>query len=712
MKGLEDMTGGVVNFDSSKIFEAEDQSKSELLIPDLENISGREYFEFLAKLVDHKDRHKIPQETVDRIMETGLQVLEKAHNSFHLACRIHDALQLHGDFRTNDPSQPESITDKSYRALVKLYNKYPAAGHEMENLFGQNHTVQPKVLMAVIADACGNPDTDKYLLQEMVFSLNYILSFGGDAYDEALLSQLDFKNPDNLYKTGRFLELIQRLINVSSENEFSEDLIYKISDILKEAVGDEEVSYFLSIRARKILSDIGEEGYSWSRSSSDKKYEKIDDSLLVTPRSNESEEQIQRDKNDLTDFHYLMSSSIRDYVEGEFKIDIDSLSDQEKFYFLKLIKLKSRDEVERVKTFTAKFGSSGFKSFLSIDYGMEMGDKILKIGETLKQEDAEQIFDKYSELVSQIDKVEDVLNDAYGKDAHGDEVVRIKEAILRKGKELLEKFSSLLDAGQELSSDEIIAQLQRIEVEATTFFLTFKTLKETKQLPAFEEIKGISFQERGGPEISEAERSQMEAIYRENYANNTALAKDLLVKLGERLGMPETRFYLLKYQDEVKAFIGFTPTDGRDSLTFHSFNVEPSLRGISIGNTMMEKAIDLEAAAHVLEAECMAYEVIGSKYIEDGCVATSIFIYEGAPVLNIVRDEKKNGEYWGKQMIGKEDELVEMATRGGLPEGAVVQSQSEQKDIEMESMFPNYVLTRYFKSKKDGRWYVVFEKNN
>ncbi len=627
---------------TSDTVEQHDSSKNKetLEIPDIESLSMNEYISFLETVETHPARHDIAQKDIDTIMERGLQILEEQDADFMVANQIYSALGLCGDYQTGNPEQPESISDKAFRALARLYKKYPNAGHEIENLFGQNREVQPEVLISVTADACGDPETDPYFLQDLVQSFKYILSFGGDAYDEVILKEIDFKNSDNFFRTGRFLELLKTVINVSSSQNFSEHLVKKLSDLLARTVENKEGNYLLTIRVQKILSDLGMYGYARTSPRAKTSYQKIDDELLLNPKLNKTEEEKLMDKEDLIDFHYLMESSVKDIVESEFQIELDSLSHQEKFYFLKLIKQKNQVEMERVKKFTKTFKEAGFKSFLSVDYGPDMGEKVLQIGEHAEEPVAQQIFGVYADLVSGADTVEKLLNDAYGRQEHGDEVIKIKDAILKKGKDLLERYANMLMHNSSVSSEEILADLQRIETQATIFFLTFKTLKQSKQLPSLEDIKGISFDEKPADQLSFEEVNDMRKIYAGNYADDPDLLSELLSKFEERIVDGQSKFYTLKYRGKMKGFIGFTPIGDSDTLYFHSVNVEDSLRGISIGNTMMEKALDTEAKEYVLEADCAAFKPIGAKYVEDGCVGIHFYMFKNSPSLHVVRDEK------------------------------------------------------------------------
>ena len=367
--------------------------------------------------------------------------------------------------------------------------------------------------------------------------------------------------------------------------------------------------------------------------------------------------------------------------------------------------------MQSVKTFCGKFGVAGLKTFLSLEYGRDFGDKIIEIGEKLPGDDAKKVFAKYSELVAQLDDVQGVLKESYHQDGTTDEISKIKESILKKGKDLLGYFADSLASGVQPSSDDVISYLEQIEAGALTFFLTFKALKEDGNLPVFEEIKNLSIEVKDTNNITDKEKEMIKGLYRLNYKDDPEFLKVLLQKFDERSKNPETKFYLLKYQDNVKAVQAFTPDENRKGVLYgHSTNVDASLRGISIGNTMFEKVRGQLAKDNILTADCAAYMPIGSKNIETGYIATKFYDYMGHPSFFVERNDSKNDKYWGKTMRGKEQEIIKMYQDGHLPENVKVVLGSEQAEVSLESINEGYVLTRYFKDKSSNKWYAVLER--
>ncbi len=205
-----------------------------------QNENYEEFFEKVFSLENDPNRHNYTQTEIDEIFEKVLRIVEEKnlYDDFSLVCQLEHSFQLFGDFKYNQNT--ESITDKAYRALLKFANKYPNAAHQFENLFGQNHTVQPRVLLDAISEIYWNPDYDSNFKGSLVYSLQYILSFGGENYIEDIVKKLDFNDRENYIKIASFLELIKQVSNLGADQDYSEGRILDVISSALESKLDEK----------------------------------------------------------------------------------------------------------------------------------------------------------------------------------------------------------------------------------------------------------------------------------------------------------------------------------------------------------------------------------------------------------------------------------------------------------------------------------------
>ena len=752
-----------------------DENQKDELSQKIDRAEGKTIFDELVKLADKGINDipqdivdRLVKRTLEYIEEMSIEECEWDPTYVDTNLTIHLSQALFASTEKKSGGEMESLLDKVFRALPQNSLEYSRASDSLLNIIAQQHLVPPQVFIETLAESLFYSEAaDPYFSASILHSFQY-LRRSDLRYEEAFAKSLDFSSRDSFGKTSHTLDLIQRLHNLDSDRSFTYTEGNPVLSKLKEEAERKEGSFLLYLRA-KILFDnlqnkefipqddsipflITKERYSFKDSthhysiSSPRDFKKITDLLEEAKKAkrnrdvrgeseiiehaymfmqdeslwqevgisngNENEDEYLNMSSDQRDYLWMISKPIRGILEKEFNIHISDLSLDEQFYFLNFVKEKNVDDIESVKSFTVKYGANGFRTFLSLEHGgKNFGDKIIEMSERLSDEGVNNIFAKYTELIFQLENVGNVLKEAYGNNGHGEEIEIIKSSILKKGNDLLSHFADMVQQGKEVSTEEVLGHLEHIEAEATTFFLTFQTLKAAGQLPPMEEIKGLSFEEKKSNELAEEDIETIRSLYRTNYKDNPQLIEKLLQSFNGRVENPETRFYILKYGGKLRASIGFTADERiAGNLQAHSFNVEAPLQGISIGTTMMEIAMDREAASHILEADCAAYEKIGAKYIESGYVADDFYEYEGSPSLHITRDDIKNSQYWGKNLIGKESEILSAVNNAQLPEDVGVLSAEKQSDIDMSIMKKGFVMTRYFFNKDSKKWFAVFER--
>ena len=423
------------------------------------------------------------------------------------------------------------------------------------------------------------------------------------------------------------------------------------------------------------------------------------------------------DKNDSILLTQCLRPEVREKIEGSLGVSFTNISFRAEIALLRFLSAENNEIYIRLCTMLKKFTKEKtvvIETFVDCAKNIELGEKIILLCENADAGIVNKIFSKYLELIEQLNNVENVLNEAYHKETYGEEVYKIKEALLKKGKDLLAHFADQITKKETVSTEEVLDYLQNIETEATTFFLAFKTLKEENQLPPIEEIKGLSWEVVVGGNVPDEDLVKMESIYKNNYLNNEELLEDLVKKFKERVSDKNTKFYILKHEGKIKGFIGFTKEG--EGLYMHSVNIDLPLRGISIGDTLITKAINQEGENQVIKADCSAVAPIGAKYIEDGFVCTKFYSYKNAPSLEIIKNPKEKFEtkQIQKESFVKEYLEFELSGKKGMFDNGkyVIQKAPTQEKIDMEYINKGNVLTRYFSYQSGDKkeWYAVFEK--
>ena len=303
-------------------------------------------------------------------------------------------------------------------------------------------------------------------------------------------------------------------------------------------------------------------------------------------------------------------------------IPFNSLSIEEQVYFLNYLKFSNKDDLNLIKKHYKVFGIKGFKTFLSLEHGREMGDKILKLGEKLDEKDAKKIFAKYGEIVDATNEVADFVSKNLVSDNDKNQYVsEIIETLLKKGKQLLESSAVRLGVCTKEECEEIgkniVQELSFIKKEV---ILTASTFKAVSKEPGVKlaDLKNVSVEITNNYDILNKYRSQMEAIF---LLNRVDYPKDVKQKSFEEFkeALEDSKgreFYLLKEGEDILGFLrlDFLPSG---NLYAASLNIRSEIKGLAMGGAFLREILDEKARTSNIEALVYESNPMFNRYISD-----------------------------------------------------------------------------------------------
>ena len=349
------------------------------------------------------------------------------------------------------------------------------------------------------------------------------------------------------------------------------------------------------------------------------------------------------------------------------------------------------------------------KSFLSLEKGgSEMGQKILDLGEKLPAESANAIFSKYAELSDIARDAEDFVKSEFSDDLENSEKIseELREKMLSKGVEVLnifhEKLGSIDDENVNEVTDIITESLSKISVDALATLSTFKAARKSGLALSLEDIKNSSFKKRESSYIPEEEIEKMVDIYRDNYSNDFELAENLVEKFKEKFSVKDDSFYTFSVKDQLQAFVRFTKSEEGTSAS--ALNVRSDAKGYSLGNAMMQQALEKESHKDILLAEAKINDVPIDSFLSLGFAANSEYetdMKSNDLIVNIAWDRKLN-----EKLISKQKTLKEL--REDTPENILIEEYENIDDFDI-SRLGEYLLTQKIKNEEGG-YTVILEK--
>ncbi len=449
------------------------------------------------------------------------------------------------------------------------------------------------------------------------------------------------------------------------------------------------------------------------------------------------------------DFLFLSSPLTRNLLEKELHVRLEEVPVKTQFFLLNFLKNKNSKDVESVKTFCAKFGEEGLDSFLSLEMGAELGDKILNIGDNLDSSAAKKVFAKVSELTSLIEKKDDELRDTFGV-AESFDCRELRLELLKKTTKIIQNFSdSISQSGASNDkTNNLILELERTKGELIILTTILKKAKTEGQDIKFNLIKDINLEiNRPGEEIQEKDKQQIIEIAQGNWQEQNPAIADAVIK-GLKDSLQDTKnqkCYTLKYKNEVIGFIRFEPTI-ENKLYVGSLNIVKDLRGLNVGNNLMDASIAREAEVNVSEATASPRISAGCNYIDKlGFVATGIipnYHQTGEPLFTIELNKAKNSQFVYKKddikleqiksqvqnynnidrLLGQETIVLKFDVDKEFDEyqkvlnKLLIKMDDVNQPVDSQSGKDKYIITRYFpdqeKSEKGNIRYLVFEKIN
>ncbi|NMC51502.1 hypothetical protein GYA54_02095 [Candidatus Kuenenbacteria bacterium] len=441
---------------------------------------------------------------------------------------------------------------------------------------------------------------------------------------------------------------------------------------------------------------------------------------LFVGQENETPEQREKRLQYLEEFKQHYYEIAQDRIFTATGVKLNNLSFKEQGWFVIYFNEADEGSKERLREFVAKHGEEGIKTFLALESGEKNGEVILELGEKLDQETGRRVFGKFNELSSFIKSSNEELsreffNDDKTIEPHAEILKRANQALIDSQKNLPENMAGLSEGEKKKIFLEIRKKLNAIKKETAFFTACVKTAyKELGEID-FEELRSADYCQLTGKDITDVDLAEMKRIYEENYQKYPPGFRQKLIGAFERRTNPESgkaSFDILKYRDEVVGFLSFEGigqlTDGRKKKYFGSFNLDQKYTNAKLGEVMLKKALDREAPASIIEADCDPQAPITKKYLENGFVAINYYDYEGVPSFKIIRDDELNNKLESKKI--------------SLPEiTRLASGQSHNNNIEIQAFKPGeqptfsllgegLILTQYITDKETGIVYCVYEK--
>ena len=319
--------------------------------------------------------------------------------------------------------------------------------------------------------------------------------------------------------------------------------------------------------------------------------------------------------------------------------------------FFNLTQSKQKQEIY---DFTNKYGLAGLKTFLTCEFDLENGKKILDIGKNMPPIDAMKIFQKVGEIIKLAeDKKQEITGMVYEK-ATPDMEQDVREKLLWKANEIIINFSD----AEKKDVVKLLADLESSRVEIMLLTSTLNTLKDQGKKVGIEDIRGmdVAVYEVGelvGEKKEEFRRkyekpvtAMMEKSYAKIFAANPKAREKVKGNFEERFDNLENyRIYVLMFQGEAVAFSVIRPGNAEGEVISESTVVHPDAQKYSLGIAFLKKIMERESEKFTIRGKTRVNNPANDRYEEIGLKIDRerpTFIEEGEEYYWLKMESKKN----------------------------------------------------------------------
>jgi hypothetical protein len=223
------------------------------------------------------------------------------------------------------------------------------------------------------------------------------------------------------------------------------------------------------------------------------------------------------------DYVMFLDKELLDGIEEDFGFSVRSLTVREQMWFMASLRDMTPEDEKRMEAFTQTYGLDGAQAFLSVEFGDEMRETVLKIGETFPFKITREVFRRFAEIVrfAQI-RAEELAETFYVKTRDPQWNQPAVEA------ELLGRARDLLTRVARMNPKDAVAEvekgLERYRADTLLFASIFRSAyKGTETKVDFTEIRGLDFRRLASDELSPPDKEQMMRISAANWSEIPAM---------------------------------------------------------------------------------------------------------------------------------------------------------------------------------------------
>lgn len=300
-----------------------------------------------------------------------------------------------------------------------------------------------------------------------------------------------------------------------------------------------------------------------------------------------------RDKasNDIyQEFQSLSTLATREDVYINFGINLAELDIRVQNYFLNYLRDNTEDQVVQMAEYSKEFGQDFFTSFLSLEQDPNMANVIFDIAKKHDHKTANEIFNKYADLIGAVDNIRNSLQENFGDkfDNNLELEDKIVDNLLRRGKNILTLAANLTNPDH---VQAYLNKLEQVKKDNALLIDTFSALRGSENELSLEDFKSVGLETVTGEKLTGDQKRQLSNIQQTNWVSQGEDGKEVIRRFDELMANPDrlsqNNFYIVENNNQV---LGFFRIENGEESEVASFATIQGGAHLKIGNLLIEKA--------------------------------------------------------------------------------------------------------------------------
>lgn len=519
------------------------------IVNDIENVPDAKIFEVLNVIKNYKKQHNIPQEVVDvcidKIAHVARILYEKKADANMTRWTLSEMIATFSSYDTADDitiTQDEPLL--SEKALVSIQDHVddcPELTRIVWNKVFQNGLLlRTQKMLDIVKQVNADVHTPQDLKQYIANGLSESLQYRTDAsvlYAEQLARD---NSEGSFYSKYEFLKLLNTVKYLSATQGATDQAFHTVGEMFGRMIEGNN-NTFLSTYVQRIgdqmayiqeasdtmfvahtpvfeFTDVQQfEEHQYGTVTLSERYTGLynirtsslehildndtgaevsipDITSVVSEEVLSDSAKEERRKTNL-DFQALADPVFREVVEEYFNIELKEYDIRTQMWFMKFLATKTEKEFEAVKSFVDTYKVDGLKTFISLEYAQDNGDKILETATQLEElgrgEEVKRLFEKFGALTQEIEKTSVLLrNEGLSEEIKEvyEFISQLHEALIRRSTDLLIAMHHIVtEEPAEFNSSDIINCIEGI----STLLNTVSGLKNGQSKAVPEQIQHI-----------------------------------------------------------------------------------------------------------------------------------------------------------------------------------------------------------------------------